>query len=380
MATHHIEKRLIPGLPRIGLYGKNFIVAHEAGNPNNTGANSLDNEIKYMTNNWRNAFVSHFVGGGGKIVQLAPAGLMQYGAGSPANRYAYAQVELARTNSAATFKKDYAAYVWLLRYLATQAGIPIKVDTGSGTGSRGIKSHDWIRRNLGGTTHTDPYAYFRQFGITPAQFKKDVESGKVGGKIAKPSSTSATKTNKKPTNSGWTKVTGKWTGQTLKRGQYGNPVKQMQTKLSNNNPPFYPNKGDKNHGVDSYYGSDTENAVRRFQSYYGLAVDGMAGKEVYKKLTGKKSTTSKKKTGSSFKIPSRTLSQGSRGQDVRNLQQALASIHFYPNKNAKNNGVDGIYGKDTANAVRRFQSVYIPDQVDGIAGKNTYKKLKSLVK
>lgn len=45
------------------------------------------------------------------------------------------------------------------------------------------------------------------------------------------------------------------------------------------------------------------------------------------------------------------------GTGVRQVQEALASIYFYPEKGAKNNGVDGYYGAKTANAVKRFQSV-----------------------
>ena len=45
------------------------------------------------------------------------------------------------------------------------------------------------------------------------------------------------------------------------------------------------------------------------------------------------------------------------GTGVRQVQEALASIYFYPEKGAKNNGVDGYYGAKTADAVKRFQSV-----------------------
>ena len=69
------------------------------------------------------------------------------------------------------------------------------------------------------------------------------------------------------------------------------------------------------------------------------------------------------------------LRQGNRGDAVRQLQNMLAKKYFYPEKGAKNNGIDGIYGAKTANAVRRFQSVNGLAQ-DGIAGKATYNKLK----
>jgi N-acetylmuramoyl-L-alanine amidase len=62
------------------------------------------------------------------------------------------------------------------------------------------------------------------------------------------------------------------------------------------------------------------------------------------------------------------------GKGVRQVQTALASIHFYPNKGAKNNGVDGWYGPDTADAVQRFQSMHGLKQ-DGSYGPATKKVL-----
>ncbi|GGJ85887.1 hypothetical protein GCM10007063_05430 [Lentibacillus kapialis] len=174
-------------------------------------------------------------------------------------------------------------------------------------------------------------------------------------------------------DSKWTKVTGNWTGQTLGRGEYGKPVRQCQNKLASNNPPFYPNKGAKNNGVDSYYGANTKDAVTRYQSYYGLAVDGLAGKEVYKSLAGNKSSGGSSNSKSSG-LPTGVLNVGDRGSDVRKVQKALASVYFYPNKSAKNHGIDGIYGANTKDAVRRFQSMHGLTQ-DGIYGPSTRKAL-----
>ncbi|MEY8750762.1 peptidoglycan-binding domain-containing protein [Alkalicoccobacillus gibsonii] len=33
-------------------------------------------------------------------------------------------------------------------------------------------------------------------------------------------------------------------------------------------------------------------------------------------------------------------------------------VYFYPDKGAKNNGIDGVYGPKTEDAVRRFQEVH----------------------
>jgi len=171
--TYPIEKRLMSGLPNARLEAVKYVIAHEAGNPNNCGPDALEREIAYMNKNKANAFTSHWVGGGGRIVQIAPVNRVQYGCGPKGNPCSYAQVELARTNDKEQFKKDYAAYIWLLRKLAKDAGIPIVLD---GTGN-GIKSHRWITNNLGGTTHIDPYSYLQSMGISEAQFKLDIKNG-----------------------------------------------------------------------------------------------------------------------------------------------------------------------------------------------------------
>lgn len=128
-----------------------LIVLHESGNGNNVGPNSLDNETAYMKRNWTSAYVSYFVGSGGRVKQLAPVGQIQWGAGATANAKAYAQIELARTNNKETFKKDYAAYVNLIRDLATQIGATFDLDDGTGYG---IVTHDWITKIGGAITQT----------------------------------------------------------------------------------------------------------------------------------------------------------------------------------------------------------------------------------
>jgi len=77
----------------------------------------------------------------------------------------------------------------------------------------------------------------------------------------------------------WTKVSGSWTGQTLGNGEYGKPIRELQTKLYENKPRYL-KKGD----IDGYFGSTTEKAVREYQKDNGLDIDGLAGKQVYKSL------------------------------------------------------------------------------------------------
>lgn len=67
-----------------------------------------------------------------------------------------------------------------------------------------------------------------------------------------------------------------------------------------------------------------------------------------------------------------TLRQGSTGSDVRELQTKLNSLGYDCGK------VDGIFGTKTLAAVKRFQQKY-KLAVDGIVGKNTFKKLAEVL-
>lgn len=170
----------------------------------------------------------------------------------------------------------------------------------------------------------------------------------------------------------WETDNSEWTGQLLQRGMKGEAVEDLQTMLAKNN--FYPNKKEKNNGIDGYFGADTEDATRRYQKInLPNEVDGLAGVRVYNSLTGKKN---KKPASKPTSWNGRTLKKGDKGEDVRELQKMLVDKHFYPNKNASNNGIDGVFGKETRNAVRRFQKVHLPYEVDGMAGKNVYRELK----
>lgn len=67
------------------------------------------------------------------------------------------------------------------------------------------------------------------------------------------------------------------------------------------------------------------------------------------------------------------------GTGVRQIQEALAALYFYPEKGAKNNGIDGYYGPETANAVKWFQLVS-GLTADGIYGPKTKAKIEAKLK
>ncbi|WOI49603.1 N-acetylmuramoyl-L-alanine amidase [Bacillus amyloliquefaciens] len=98
-----------------------------------------------------------------------------------------------------------------------------------------------------------------------------------------------------------------------------------------------------------------------------------------KKVTASKPKNTQK---SKFSLPAGTFKVTSpltRGEAVKQIQTALAALHYYPDKSAKNFGIDGAYGTKTANAVKRFQSMY-GLTADGIYGPKTKAKLDALLK
>ncbi|MGP9039111.1 N-acetylmuramoyl-L-alanine amidase [Bacillus stercoris] len=101
------------------------------------------------------------------------------------------------------------------------------------------------------------------------------------------------------------------------------------------------------------------------------------------KLEGSSTSSTKPRSGKmSYALPSgiyKVTSPMRKGDDVRHIQKALAALYFYPDKGAKNNGIDGVYGPKTANAVKRFQSIY-GLTADGIYGPKTKTKLETLLR
>ncbi|AWM43007.1 peptidoglycan-binding protein [Bacillus velezensis] len=99
------------------------------------------------------------------------------------------------------------------------------------------------------------------------------------------------------------------------------------------------------------------------------------------KLTDSASSPTKGKK-SSYTLPSgvfKVTSPLTKGTAVKQIQTALAALYYYPDKGAKNNGIDGYYGSKTANAVKRFQSMYgLP--ADSIYGPKTKARLGEMLK
>ena len=173
----NIENHIRTDLPQVGTVPYHQIHAHSTGNPNAT----VQNEIDYFAGkNIEEGFYTHIVGNG-RVIQVGAVNRGAWDVGNADNYETYAAVEFIESHATeAEFRRDYALYIQLLRDLANQAGLPVVVDSGD----TGILTHNYstARNNVYGG-HTDPYPYFAKWGITPAQFKKDVESGAVGSTV-----------------------------------------------------------------------------------------------------------------------------------------------------------------------------------------------------
>ena len=111
----------------------------------------------------------------GKVYQVGRPGQVSWGAGRVANHNAPVQIELGRTYNSWQFWQDYVTYVRVARDMAGKYGIPLTLDAG-GAGTRGIKSHYWVTKNIWGD-HVDPYGYLSRFGVTQAKLAHDLLYG-----------------------------------------------------------------------------------------------------------------------------------------------------------------------------------------------------------
>ena len=170
-------------------------------------------------------------------------------------------------------------------------------------------------------------------------------------------------------------------GTALRRGSTGPNVVVVQTSLNRvgQNYPAIP----KISPVDGIFGSQTENAVRRFQEIFGLTPDGVVGRATWYALVrlyvGVTSLAELRSQGQQFYNISwnygGALQQGSQGQEVRQLQymlQVLSSvIPAIPPVE-----VDGIFGPATRASVLAAQRYFGLPQ-SGAVDEQTWLRLES---
>ena len=114
------------------------------------------------------------------------------------------------------------------------------------------------------------------------------------------------------------------------------------------------------------YDEEVAEAVRAFQQRRGLIADGVLGPQTNIALDGAR-----------WKLGDRMLSyipgHMIQGDDVAELQERLLSLGFSPNR------VDGVFGPNTEQAVRRFQGG-VGLAVDGSAGPETLRAFADLTR
>ncbi|MED4302248.1 MULTISPECIES: N-acetylmuramoyl-L-alanine amidase [Bacillus subtilis group] len=159
----------------------------------------------------------------------------------------------------------------------------------------------------------------------------------------------------------------------------GGESSSSKTKSSGGESTYTVKKGDTLSGIAKAEGV----SVAKLQSWNGIKDPNKI--KVGQKLKLKGSSSSNPKPSSkksSFDLPSGTFKVESplmHSAAVEQIQTALAALHFYPDKKAKNFGIDSYYGPKTADAVRRFQLMNGLNP-DGIYGPKTKAKLEALLK
>ena len=154
--------------------------------------------------------------------------------------------------------------------------------------------------------------------------------------------------------------TSSYPGSPLRRGSTGPNVVVVQVELNRiaQNYPAIP----KIANVDGIFGSRTEASVRKFQEIFGLAADGIVGKETWYELvriyTAVTRLSELRSQGQQYYSIAWNLNPGiypgESGNKVRHLQYMLSMLsEFIPQIPPVT--TDGIYGPKTTDAVRAAQ-------------------------
>lgn len=172
-------------------------------------------------------------------------------------------------------------------------------------------------------------------------------------------------------------------GTPLNLGSSSDAVKTIQVQLNRiaKNYPAIPISQ-----TDGYFNETTEKAVKTFQKIFNLSQDGIVGKGTWYKISqiyvGVKNLAELDSEGEKLPIeptpPSYILKLGSKGDAVKVLQYFLNCIALFYD-NIPPIKIDGIFGNSTKNAVEAFQQKFGLG-VDGIVGKNTWRKLYEIYK
>jgi peptidoglycan DL-endopeptidase LytE len=147
----------------------------------------------------------------------------------------------------------------------------------------------------------------------------------------------------------------------MKIGSRGNNVKVLQQNLKQLGYFKYPE-------ITGYFGTITQDAVKRFQQANGLSATGVADARTVQLIQNALNQQSSRANQAV------TLKIGSRGTEVSKLQQNLKQLGYFTYSE-----ITGYFGTITQDAVRQFQKQYqLP--VTGIADSTTISKIDEAIK
>lgn len=143
---------------------KGVVVHATAAGPND----DIDREIKYMNNNWYNAFVHQF-NDDQEIIETHNPQYAAWGAGPEANKY-YIHTELVETGSKKVFMKSINNQAYYVAYKLREFNL--KPSRAHKDKSGSVWFHSEVTKYLGGTDHSDPTGYYKKHGYSLSKFYK----------------------------------------------------------------------------------------------------------------------------------------------------------------------------------------------------------------
>ena len=222
-----------------GYASPSYLAIHETSNP---GASAANHVRLYSSGTWQYA-VQYVCDWTGTVYHCVPDDRKAWAVGNGNSRCV--NLEICHATNGDDFERAYGTAVEFAAWYLGKRG----------WGMDRLISHDDARRMWGGTDHTDPIDYFRQYGKSWQQFCSDVQDA-LGGAYTVKRVPVDDSTQQRPDG-------------LLRKGDSGSAVRSLQSRL---NALGY-NCG----AVDGIFGNRTRDAVRAFQRDAGLDDDGIAG-------------------------------------------------------------------------------------------------------
>lgn len=141
------------------------IVIHETATPGATA----ENEYNFFNSADRNASAHGFVDWK-EYIQTIPYDEVAWHAGYTAN-YQYIGIEMCHATNKADFEKVWNNTIEIVVEIMNRYGFSVN----------DVTTHDEVSRRWGETDHTDPTGYFKKFGKTFDDFKRDLDARINGG-------------------------------------------------------------------------------------------------------------------------------------------------------------------------------------------------------